>query len=353
MDASVLPNKSGNYLIVLRDLFLFPRCGKIHFTPQMTSIKYQGKEYWVLYAGKSSSLRSRDFYQHFTGNAGISTFRKSIGCLMEFQLISHDANSLNNGRTTFSDTDEKCITGWMMRNLLLLYYVNEDYKAIEKELIHIYNPPLNLQNNRNKINADFRRELSTLRLNYTNYVMDDNKGSISSHSIDYVNCPNCGINLIIPNELKNEKYIKCLSCGSTFINPFFQTKGNENTNKWKWPLIVIAICIMITFLVKIGENSSDRIAGGGANGPSTTEVMANIKVYLKYSYLKDPDSYQSIEWGPSGVYNREENLYFMMHKYRAKNSLGGYVIEEKLFVLNSAGKVLKIVDSMREVIDGR
>ena len=36
----------------------------------------------------------------------------------------------------------------------------------------------------------------------------------------------------------------------------------------------------------------------------------------------------------------------------AKNSYGGYVVEEKLFVLDSDGNVIKVVDDMNEVING-
>ena len=39
--------------------------------------------YNVVYVGKSSkSLRIRDYKQHFTGTAGNSTIRKSLGCLL-------------------------------------------------------------------------------------------------------------------------------------------------------------------------------------------------------------------------------------------------------------------------------
>ena len=33
------------------------------------------------------------------------------------------------------------------------------------------------------------------------------------------NCPSCGINLFIPQEIVNETYIQCLNCGKNFRNP--------------------------------------------------------------------------------------------------------------------------------------
>ena len=80
--------------------------------------------------------------------------------------------------------------------------------------------------------------------------------------------------------------------------------------------------------------------------------MAGVRVYLKRHYLKDPDRYEGISWEAFGIYNKDNNTYFALHKYRAKNSYGGYVVEEKLFVLDSDGNVIKVVDDMNEVING-
>ena len=38
------------------------------------------------------------------------------------------------------------------------------------------------------------------------------------------------------------------------------------------------------------------------------------------------------------------NGYYVRHKYRAKNSCGGYVIENKVFFLDSNGNVTYTVD---------
>ena len=69
-------------------------------------------------------------------------------------------------------------------------------------------------------------------------------------------------------------------------------------------------------------------------------------------FRSDPDSYEGISWEAFGIYNKDNNTYFALHKYRAKNSYGGYVVEEKLFVLDSDGNVIKVVDDMNEVING-
>lgn len=157
-----------------------------------------------MYVGKSSkSLRIRDYKQHFTGTAGNSTIRKSLGCLLGFKLIPRDINSPQNGKTTFGEFDERTLTEWMKDNLLLFYYANNDYANVEKELIRIYNPPLNLQGNFNKTNLDFRKELSALRscTSAKQAPIPNNQLKLNTYP-QQMQCSNCGINLTIDEGLK-------------------------------------------------------------------------------------------------------------------------------------------------------
>lgn len=62
-----------------------------------------------------------------------------------------------------------------------------------------------------------------------------------------------------------------------------------------------------------------------------------VEDYLEEN-LKDPDSYEGIDWSP--VEKTDDGNYMVRHKYRAKNSLGGYVVENKIFLLNKYGKVI-------------
>ena len=131
MGASVLPDKPGNYIIVLRNTSSLPIKVQISTTPILTSFDYKEEKYNVVYVGKSSkSLRIRDYNQHFTGTAGYSTIRKSLGCLLGFKLIPRDINSPQNGKTKFNETDESVLTEWMKDNLLLFHYANNDYAAV-------------------------------------------------------------------------------------------------------------------------------------------------------------------------------------------------------------------------------
>lgn len=160
-NVSIIPTTAGNYLIALRPFCQLPRTS---MEPIISQIEYNGKMYNVIYTGISTNLQTRDYKQHFTGNnAGRSTFRKSLGCLMGFEQVPRDLKNPSNGKTKFNDTNEKELSTWMKNNLLLFYYANNNHKAIELELINEYNPPFNIKNNHHHINEEYRKILSNLR----------------------------------------------------------------------------------------------------------------------------------------------------------------------------------------------
>ena len=69
--------------------------------------------------------------------------------------------------------------------------------------------------------------------------------------------------------------------------------------------------------------------------------VKQVEDYLKYSYLRDPDSYESIEW--SEVKEKSDG-YYVRHKYRAKNGFGGMVVTNQLFHLDFSGNVVDVKD---------
>lgn len=69
--------------------------------------------------------------------------------------------------------------------------------------------------------------------------------------------------------------------------------------------------------------------------------VKQVKDYLMNSYLRDPDSYESIEWSEV---KRKDDGFYVRHKYRAKNGFGGYVIANQLFHLDFSGNVVDVKD---------
>ena len=68
-----------------------------------------------------------------------------------------------------------------------------------------------------------------------------------------------------------------------------------------------------------------------------------VEHHLKRN-LNDPDSFEAIEW--SEVIDNGDG-FTVRCKYRAKNSFGGYVVEEQIFVMNRRGDVVSVSDWRR------
>lgn len=62
-----------------------------------------------------------------------------------------------------------------------------------------------------------------------------------------------------------------------------------------------------------------------------------VKEYLKKN-LKDPDSYESIDW--YSVIENVDGTYSVRHTFRARNSFGGMNIEDWMFDLDQEGNVI-------------
>jgi predicted nucleic acid-binding Zn-ribbon protein len=79
------------------------------------------------------------------------------------------------------------------------------------------------------------------------------------------------------------------------------------------------------------------VFNSGLNGS-----VFQVERYLKAN-LKDPASLEVVEWSP--VVSGPHREFEVRVKYRAKNGLGGYAIEHKLFRLDSSGTVLGVSDT--------
>ena len=231
----------------------------------------------------------------------------------------------------------------------------------EQDLVNLYNPPLNIVSNNNPVNVQYREGLLRLRnkpavlskkkkdTNTIQSMLNDSMLKMPLLQVGQrIFCPLCGAELAISNDLKDNAYLRCSTCGGDFPNPLVRSDLTSKTEKGLWNgekgkltskgwLVTIIIGIVLGLcLMDTGDSTST------VPKDSPTKAPGKIVVYLKRHYLKDPDSYESIEWGPSGKYDDE--TYYMWHKYRAKNSFGGYVIEEKMFLLDADGNVKGMVD---------
>ena len=169
MDSNTLPNVAGNYVFLLRKGSQLPQ---VDIKPIISEMDIDGNTYQVIYTGiASKNLRQRDYRTHFVGNdASRSTLRKSIGSLFGYDLIPRKDGDSKHKK--FKLADEEKLTEWMKNNLLLAFVENADPESMEDKLIAELNPPLNLEKNHNKVNAEFRALLSKLRCRPVIYSKD-------------------------------------------------------------------------------------------------------------------------------------------------------------------------------------
>ena len=176
--------------------------------------------------------------------------------------------------------------------------------------------------------------------------IDDYEKSISCVA---VTCPYCSTLNAVYGRAREAT---CHGCGKSFSVIYndepaaqqTQPQGqggslpSEGRQVSKKNLILVCVAAVIFFLAGILLCSDP----GTSNDSATTNryrsaVIVGVKSYLRET-LKDPSSYQEMEWSQIGE-NPNGQLY-VRHKYRAKNGLGGYVVEEKIFYLDKEGNVI-------------
>ena len=157
---SVIPGEPGNYLVTLREGCTLPGIG--------ADLKYRSwsdfKDMHVVYTGMSEkSLRKRITHDHLKGHSAFSTLRISLGCLLGFKLVPRD--KVPDGRHwRFSTEDEAALSKWMRENLMFHYRRTQAPDIMERALIVLHCPPLNLDApTGDTIYKEFQAKLKELR----------------------------------------------------------------------------------------------------------------------------------------------------------------------------------------------
>ena len=111
-------------------------------------------------------------------------------------------------------------------------------------------------------------------------------------------------------------------------------------------ILLLVVITIVFFVARLDEDSGDKKSSSSKEVVYNSEQDASVhqvKNYLKANLL-DPNSYESINWGYVDKVNKEDYTYVVRHKYRAKNSFGGYVIENKVFFLSNSVRIVYILD---------
>lgn len=148
-------------------------------------------------------------------------------------------------------------------------------------------------------------------------------------------CPHCESILTISENSMYESSILCPYCRNVFKNTF--KKDDLKISR----IFIFLVIFVLTLSVWGNQCSFEAFDNTQTVQNSGIDASVHqVKKYLKNN-LKDPKSYESIEWSQV---NWNGDQYVVRHKYRAKNSYGGYVVSNKLFYLDRNGYVTKVED---------
>lgn len=112
---------------------------------------------------------------------------------------------------------------------------------------------------------------------------------------------------------------------------------------------VALILCTLAFLLLVFSSGSDKPNPAAATPAAPPAAVVNsgwdgsvrqVERYVKRQLLRDPDSYQSVEWSKV---QRQGEGYIVRHTFRAKNGFGGYEVATYGFVLDSLGNVVSAI----------
>ena len=151
-----LPDQSGSYFVGIRGIYALP-AHNYHLQ------SHRHNDVNIIYVGNAKISLKESIVSHLFGHNSIhSKFRQSLGSLFMFKKQLGAPSIMEKEKEYFSPEDEEWITSWMVNNLVIYYYPNDDPEGNGFRLIQLLNPPLNLNCNHNKVNSDFRSALCDL-----------------------------------------------------------------------------------------------------------------------------------------------------------------------------------------------
>jgi hypothetical protein len=132
---------------------------------------------------------------------------------------------------------------------------------------------------------------------------------------------------------------------NTNVNVGKKTHKSRSNGNYGYFLGLIAAIILAYFLVENDNKKENHSKQEVVFNSDYDGSVSQVEKYLKKEYLKDPDSYEGISWSSVQTDNSNAQFkYYVRHKFRAKNSFGGYVIEEMMFYLDNDGYVVSVKD---------
>jgi hypothetical protein len=162
-------------------------------------------------------------------------------------------------------------------------------------------------------------------------------------------CPHCGTRMNWGSQNNPQSY----KSGGTFKTDSTKTAANILGG---FAIVVLCIINFAFCSQGIGDSSSSSSALTKSlpivHNSEYDDSVYQVEAWFKEN-LKDPKSLEIISWGRvwettmligDASSNLSIPVFEVTVKYRAKNSFGGYVIENKRFTLNKSGMVIQVED---------
>ena len=159
-------------------------------------------------------------------------------------------------------------------------------------------------------------------------------------------CPSCGV---IYAKVDPEQSQTIQARRDQLREKHLQASSAVKKDTWKYVVLGTAVAILIPWWIyqevwgitaHQRKSAASRAAASVVSNSGWDGSVHQVERYLKKN-LKDPASFEAIEWSavvPSG------NGFSVRVKYRAKNSFGGYAIENQIFQLDSRGEVVGVTN---------
>lgn len=134
----------------------------------------------------------------------------------------------------------------------------------------------------------------------------------------------------------------CYKCGesvdlSAKTCPHCGFKQPQKLGKLGWLILIVLVITGLSYCSGNDKNTTKPVPSEVVQNSPWDGSVVQVENYLRQT-LNDPDSYQSVNWGK--VMKRDDGGFFVRHSFRAKNAFGALILQDYVFVLDSAGQIV-------------
>lgn len=178
------------------------------------------------------------------------------------------------------------------------------------------------------------QEKPAILANGTSRVIDRKVSKVAESNVDscLIQCPNCGSQLTLPRQFRNDYYLRCNICQQEFANPLKPIGKSENFLKKNGCLIFVIFLVIISAIAYITDGG-ERIKADGTTVYTITKDIyapsteAAAKAMINSMARNDNDPISNLEH----VYNNEADFTHVFSNDKVvviRKTSSGYLIRK-------------------------